>query len=349
MLNTSSRRGISGKRMTVIEFLTLATNRNHVVKAYETGKKNLNHVPKQSRASFLCGKCGHTWTTKVQVYAERSSPSMGCRNCYTLNQQNPFIYPNSPFRSNPNTTKPNRRSGINALRQAHQQGLFGQIQNRADLIQYLSQQTDNYSQKVLPLLQRDDSMKSQGQSLQGPTSKHHVIPLHSGGSPDAWNWIEVTKFEHHVFHGTRFEVFGESGDLKATFGTQSDWILSLQQSAGALPQAVTVQAATPRGQHMKQRVPPELEEAFKRGMVWTHSDGTVITLAPNSVDSTPALKTALIQALPVNHPSRLSLEKNPTSVNYLRALIITQLPLLTTIPVSKKTYSAYGFTVSYFS
>lgn len=340
----STRRGPVGNRMTVEELLILAKDRNHIVKSFEVGIRDKNHVPKQSRVFLICGICGNEWDTKVQVYVERQSASNGCRQCYTANQQNPTIYPNSPFQPQTTTT---RRSGVNALRQANQQSQFGHIQSRSDLIQFLTQQGDDYSKKVLPLVQRDDLLKANQQSLQGPVSKHHVIPLHAGGSPDAWNLIVVTKMEHHDLHVVRYETFGEQNDLTATFGTQADLIAAYGQNAMVgLPSLVSSKPKQKQSQAV-QRAPLELKEAFKKGTVWTHEDGTIIRFTPNQIQSTPQLKEALIKALPTHHKARLALEKNPTSQNNLRSLIITTLPLASTVLPSKPKTSAYGFTVSY--
>lgn len=226
-------------------------------------------------------------------------------------------------------------------------GPFGHIHNVKDLINYLKENPNFYNNKALELVLRNEGLKKQKCRLEeffpNKVSYHHVIPLHVKGSPASWNLIPVTKEEHHELHQLRFEVYGEKADLLATYATQSDIIKANTGSFKKLKQ--------PKPNNIGIRnVPEEVRLCLQRGMVFIHKDGFRFEIKPNTLQTTQDIKQGLLACLPEGHADKERIFKNKTSVNYIRALIITTFPLSpgdgTTTPVLKKQVSsAYGFTV----
>lgn len=220
-------RGQKLTRLTLTELEKIAQERDHLLLNDPCSKKDPLHVPKQNRALFHCNKCGYEWSTKVYVYLERTSLSLGCRQCYETNVKDPNLYPNSPLRKKEiNLARPTRRAGKEFLNAAFVNGPFGYINNVKDLINYLTSNSNAYNDKVLTLVLRNEDLKKDKVKtkdfFKDNVSHHHVIPLHSSGSPAHWNIIPVTKEEHNELHALRYEVYHEKGDLLATYGTQSD-------------------------------------------------------------------------------------------------------------------------------
>lgn len=350
------QRGTKLTKITVNELNNIAQARGHTVLDVQTSIKNPLHVPKQNRVFLRCNKCNYEWNTKVYVYLERESLSLGCRQCYNNNIKNALLYPNSPIRKKETTTKqPSRRAGKNVLNIAFVNGPFGHIHNIKDLIFYLKENPNLYNTRVLELILRNEDQKKQKRKLKdfypNKVSYHHVIPLHAKGSPDRWNIIPVTKEEHHELHDLRFKVYGEKADLLATYATKSDIIKANTGSLKKFKQPKTNNIGI-------RNLPQEIRIALQRGMVFTHKDGFSFEVKPNTLQTTQEIKQGLLNCLPEGHCDKKRIIQNKTSVNYIRALIITTFPLSqsdlnnlnkTTLPALKKQVSsAYGFTVTYF-
>lgn len=354
-----------GKKLTKLELSELnniAQERGHLVLNVDKSKRNPSHVPKQSRVFLHCNKCNHEWDTKVYVYLERKSLSLGCRKCYENNIKNPMLYPNSPTRKKETTpAQPQRRAGRDVLHAAFVNGPFGHIHSVKDLISYFKENSNAYNDKALQLVLRHEGLKKQKRKLEeffpNKVSYHHIIPLHAKGSPARWNIIPVTKEEHYELHDLRFKVYGEKADLFATYATQSDVIKADTGDFKKLKQ--------PKPNTIGIRnLPEEIRIALQRGMVLTHKDGFHCEIKPNTLQTTQEIKNALLECLPDEHFDKKRILQNKTSINYIRALIITAFPVCSSgeIKESRLTpsrrslsgvaakpkrpvHSAYGFTL----
>lgn len=84
-------------------------------------------------------------------------------------------------------------------------------------------------------------------------------------------------------------------------------------------------------------------------MVLTHKDGFHCEIKPNTLQTTQEIKNALLECLPDEHVDKKRVLQNKTSVNYIRALIITAFPLCSSGEIkegkTRPVHSAYGFTV----
>lgn len=340
-------RGRKIYKMTVSQVMELTNSREHVVLGYQTSTNFSNHVPQQSKLKLACLKCNYGWETKLQTYKERTNPhSGGCRNCWNQIVVNPSIYPNSPFIKR--NMDVGRRQGIQKLRQIHSEGAYNQIKSRADLIDFLSKNSNSYNNLSLKLIKREDFGKTKLLNL--PMSKHHVIPLHDSGSPDKWNLIQVTKEEHHLLHVLRFEIYQNPKDLYATYLTQADLIKYTQQTNPPQLNPNQNSSKTPlvisrSDKYGKQRVTKEAKFAMEKGMIWKHKDGFQIRIEPNSISSINELKNILIQNIPLNHPTQLQLKNSSSANNYLRAVLVTNFAFVDSVPISKPRTHVYGFTV----
>lgn len=355
-----------GKKLTKLElseFNKIAQERGHLILNVDKSKRNPSHVPKQSRVFLRCNKCNHEWDTKVYVYLDRKSLSLGCRKCYENNLKDPILYPNSPTRKKETTpAQPRRRAGKNVLHTAFVNGPFGHIHSVEDLIFYLKENPNAYNDKALQLVLRNEAGLSPQVPHKGKKRKleeffpnkvsyHHVIPLHAKGSPARWNIIPVTKEEHNELHEFRFKVYGEKADLFATYATKSDVIKADTGGFKKLKQP------KPNNTGIR-NLPEEIRIALQRGMVLTHKDGFHCEIKPNTLQTTQEIKNALLECLPDEHVDKKRILQNKTSVNYIRALIITAFPLCYPlggtsgefkegIPLRgpRPVHSAYGFTI----
>lgn len=352
---------IRGQKLTKISVQTLnnvAVERNHIILQMTESKKDPDVVPKQSRIHLQCLKCNNQWDTKVYVYLQRTGPSLGCRKCFNDMIQNPLVYPNSPCISNIKKEGPQakiiRRSGKKKLREVFQNSERGHIKNLQELIFYLNQNPNAYNNKVLELLFRNEGLKQQNKSLKflfpGKISKHHVIPIHDGGSPDSWNIIEVTKKEHHELHELRYRVYHQKNDLKATYATHAD-VIQVEKNLKSVEEPNQEISVVKQKKNRKQilgllNIPLEVSKALENELTFIHKDGYVLKVLPNTLKTTSEIKEALINLLPENHVDKERMLKNKTSANYIRSMIITKFLLEnnnTQKSLVKKVYSAYGF------
>lgn len=100
-------------------------------------------------------------------------------------------------------------------------------------------------------------------------------------------------------------------------------------------------------------VRPKAEEvrlALVHGMVFTHTDLYRFEIKPNTLQTTKQIKQGLLDCLPEGHPDKKRILQNPTSINYIRKLVITAFPISQSEGVSspsliKPVYTAYGFKV----
>jgi hypothetical protein len=319
-------RGKKLKQTTLAELQRISLERNHELLTVETSKKDSSIVPQQNKASFCCKKCGHQWETKVYVYLQRTGLSLGCCQCYNIMLQDETLYPQSPCRKKnvgeSLQTQPTRRAGKKILREVHSKGAFGHINNIEDCIQYLKNNPNPYNDLVLTYILRAENFTKQNRKFKelfpGNTSMHHIFPLHAGGSPDNWNLVPVTKEEHHQLHEIRYQVFGEKQDKLATYGTKSD---EIRAKTG-----VFQQLKTPKARYSSP-LAPEVFKILERGLVFKHRDGFEGVVLPNSVKTMKQIQQVCLDVLPENHPDKIRILKNKTSVNYLRSLIITNFPL----------------------
>jgi hypothetical protein len=344
----SITRGQKTTKLTLGELEKTVQERNHTLLSVTSKPKKgeareLSHVPKQGRVFLRCNKCQHEWDTKVYVYLERRSFSLGCRKCFETNLKDPKIYPNNPTLKKETTqARPPRRAGKAILQAAFVNGPFGHINNINDLILYLKENPNIYNDKVLNHILRNESLKKQKGGLKeffkNNVSRHHIIPFHALGSPESWNLLSVTTEEHHELHVLRYQVYKEKGDLTATHGTLSNVCKSQTGGFEKTKQPKPMNF----GVH---NLPEEVRLALKHGMVFTHTDHYCFEIKPNTLQTTKQIVQGLLDCLPDGHPDKERILKNPTSVNYIRNLVITTFPLPHCSPLKKSIKSAYGFTV----
>jgi hypothetical protein len=343
-----TRRGKSQFKKTIDSVKSVCKSRGHELIQFERGKVDINPIPQQSRIVVKCTKCNTVWDTKLQTYTTRIGPSMGCRKCYNKNVTDPKIYPNSPCIQKPHVKgRPKRREGIEALREAHSQGQFGHIQNRADLKKMLKENPNKNNDYALKLVEAYEKREADGIVTKGDVySKHHVLPLHAQGSPDSWNIISLTKEEHDKVHQYCYEIYQELGDLKATYATASDLArsLSLQTSEQSLEAKESKAKEKCKKANLEKRT-AETIAAIEKGMIWKHADGTTVKIVLNSVETIEEIKQKLIESLPKNHCDRCRMESASSANNYIRNHITTFFKNGTSHPILKPQNSVYGFNV----
>ena len=336
-------RGQKFTKLTYDQLVTTVLERGHTLINVERSLRNPNNVPKQGRVCLRCDKCQSEWDTKLYVYLERKAPSFGCRTCYTNLSQDPNLYPNSPLRKKEtNNLKPKRRAGKDVLNAAFQNGPYSHIKNVKDLINYLKENPNLHNNKALELVLRNEGLKKQKINprdfFKEDLSYHHVLPIHDNGPPASWNIIPVTKEEHHLIHVLRYETFKQKEDLLATYGTKSDM---LKFETGHFQK---VRKPKPNKSYFIQNLPEEVRVGLERGMIFTHNEGYELVIKPNTLQTTKEIQEGLLAILPDGHEDKSRILKNKTSVNYLRSLVITAVTNGENL-LSKKVYSAYGFTV----
>jgi hypothetical protein len=344
-----AQRGQILKKITIQELKEIVCKREHDLLVWTPGQVNPNTVPKHSRISIHCLKCGNKWDTKVGCYISRKTLSGGCRKCYDINQQNEKIYPNSPCRAKPEVAdRPKRRALKEVKRKANLNGPFGFIKNREDLINYLKNNKNVHNDYVFNLVLRDEENKknkSKKASLaaslglnKSSLSSHHVIPLHARGSPDRWNIILVTKTEHDKIHKLRYEVYRDPHDLKATYATTSDL-----KRWNNLPSSCEKQKVKPNFGVLRRS--PEITQAIEKGMHWKHEDGYEIIIPPNSVSTVLEIQSLLINSLPIEHKARNRMESNKSSQIYIRGPLVKIVSSIGAEQLKKSFKKAYGFVV----
>lgn len=212
------------------------------------------------------------------------------------------------------------------------------------------------------------------------SSKHHIIPIHDGGSPDKWNILKVSKEEHDQIHRLRYEVYHHPVDKLAIRATANDakmassvvrgtnpvWISSgpvvpLELQEHNSNQSLSSICSTGEGEEKEQtnckidkeskeskylfRRTPETLKAIEKGMVWKHKQGFEVIIKPNTVQTVEQVKELLINSLPQDKEFRQRIEKNKTSVNYIRQVINN---VFGEQPHVKKS-RVYGFSLDYYS
>lgn len=338
-----STRGLPQTKSKIEQVQAEAQRRNHELLTYVRGKNGT--IPKQSYVGLRCLTCNNEWETKLYVYLScGNSKSGGCRQCYNTNILDKEKYPNSPCLPKPDIAdRPKRRAGKEAQRQAHLKGEFKDIGNRQQLKDYLKNHPNPHNNFALELIQRDEERRKNKISLKkGQFSKHHVIPLHAQGSPDAWNMETLTKAEHDQIHRLRYQVYGKIEDKQATYGTLSDLALSRPFPEAAAPELSP--AKTKRELANLQKRTKETLRAIQEGMVWIHKDGYRVVILPEEVSTVKEILDQLIQALPVGHVDRKRMEQSSSSKIYVREHIHTVFSV-STERLSKCRYSAYNFVV----
>lgn len=91
------------------------------------------------------------------------------------------------------------------------QNTIKHISNRSELIAYLSQEGNSYSNFIIDRINRDP-MTLVGVKKQS----HHIIPLHMKGPNVLWNLIPLTLDEHRQAHQLLYENYKKLADLGAT-------------------------------------------------------------------------------------------------------------------------------------
>lgn len=212
-----AKRGEKQFKTTIQEAQIIALSRNHELMHYTPGR-DLNTIPKHCYCDFKCHNCGNIWRTKLGVYLNRSGPAKGCRNCYNKLVVDRTIYANSPCaKKNPLSNQPFRRQGKESLIKNHLNGPHSFLQNFEDLMQFLKANPNPHNDYVLDLIKLGPRSFLKGQS-----SRHHIIPIHDGGSPEKWNILRVSKEEHDKIHRLRYEVYQQDGDKRAIRATSND-------------------------------------------------------------------------------------------------------------------------------
>lgn len=90
-------------------------------------------------------------------------------------------------------------------------GQLKSISNRQELIDYLLEQSNSYSNFILERINRDPKTLTNVQ-----IHTHHIIPSYCGGSNSAWNLIKLTIEEHGMAHQLLYENYNSIKDLGAS-------------------------------------------------------------------------------------------------------------------------------------
>lgn len=85
------------------------------------------------------------------------------------------------------------------------------ITNREQLIAYLSEEKNSYSNFILERINRDPRTLANSN-----TQAHHIIPSHRGGPDQIWNMIKLTLDEHGIAHQLLYENYNTLQDLGAS-------------------------------------------------------------------------------------------------------------------------------------
>lgn len=281
--------------------------------------------------------------------------SGGCRQCFNKNIQDRDIYPQTPFaKKETDTDRPPRRVGKKVLREIFENGPYGFIQTREDLMKYLEDNPNDHNDYVLEFVQRDTLFpKKRGELPVDHYSYHHVIPLHAKGSPDKWNIIYVTKKEHDKIHRLRYLIYRDPNDQKATYGTLSDLLRvsdSMSSSEVSFEESAKAKEAMKqenRRQATLQRRTPETLKAISEGMLWKHSNGAQVIIEPHSIETVKGIKALLINSLPEKSTDRQRMISNESSCHtYIREHIHTVFKIENSKTIVKKPRSSvYGFKV----
>lgn len=88
------------------------------------------------------------------------------------------------------------------------QSKIKEISSRSDLIVYLEQEENSYSNFILERINRS-SIEKKGNYV------HHIIPRHMGGPDVEWNYITLTLEEHIQAHSFLYENYQQLADLSA--------------------------------------------------------------------------------------------------------------------------------------
>jgi hypothetical protein len=91
------------------------------------------------------------------------------------------------------------------------QNTIKHISNRSELIAYLSQEKNSYSNFIIDKLNRNPMTL-----VDVKTHSHHIIPLHMKGPNVQWNLITLTLDEHIQAHQLLYENYKKLADLGAT-------------------------------------------------------------------------------------------------------------------------------------
>ncbi len=260
---------------------------------------------------------------------------------------------------NPSSNQPFRRQGKQILIENHLNGPHSSIQNLEDLIQFLQLNPNVHNDYVLSLINLGPRSFSKGQS-----SKHHIIPIHDGGSPEKWNILEVSKEEHKRIHTLRYEVYQQDGDRRAIYGTTNDAKMALStedisDTEDEMISSNVMDSSTENSSDTEEiqvennlvkpkyfyRRTPETLKAIEQGMIWRHKEGFEVRIPPNTIETIEQIKQLLIDSLPEDHGSRERILKNKTSVNYIRKVINNVFGDQPNLSQS----SVYGFSLNYYS
>lgn len=319
-----------GKKLTVDDVRALTDQRNHELLEWKVGTKDSNHVPKSSKIQLKCRTCGYIWSPRLQSYEERQNPvTGGCPGCWARIRADAKYYPESPLLP---VEGSRRRSNNETLRKLHSEGPFSHIQSRKNLIQYLKDNPNPHNTMVLGIMEQSRPSIPDMQT-------HHVIPIHARGCPDPWNTIQVTRQEHYEIHKLRYEVYGETGDLQATYAHADPAQIEVIKAA-CLCEAIAPLRSNPAIRM------PEVFTAFEKGMRWFHQEtGVHVSFPPGSEPMAVSdIRRKLCKALPKNNLDRQRLETKNNVDRYFREVIVTVFgdPNDSYFPNRRR---AYGFTL----
>lgn len=248
------------------------------------------------------------------------------------------IYANSPCaKKNPLSNQPFRRQGKESLMKNHLNEPHSFIRNFEDLMQFLKANPNPHNHYVLDLIKLGPRSFPKGQS-----SRHHIIPIHDGGSPKKWNILRVSKEEHDKIHRLRYEVYQQDGDNRAIRAISND--AKMVSSKEKKQTKSKIHNENKKSNYFSRRTPETLK-AIQKGMVWKHKDGFEVIIKPNSVETVQQVKELFIQSLPENHVFRQRIVKNKTSINYIRQVMNNVFGEQS----DTKKSSVYGFSLNSYS
>jgi hypothetical protein len=309
----AAERGQKQTKTLIEDLITEAKSRGHTVLEYKVGR-NIDTIPKHTYCKFQCNKCNSIWQTKLFVYLQRIGQAKGCRTCFNILIKDKTVYEKTPFAPNDDLSgRPFRRQGKNRLIENHANGPHKHIKNREDLVNYLELNPNKHNDYVFNLMRREPPLFNKGEF-----SRHHIIPIHNGGSPEKWNILVVSKKEHEIIHTLRYEVYQQTGDQKAIHATKNDAEMLKANQGHIKEQEETFK---PIGSRYLYKRTTETLRAIENGMIWKHEDGYELIIQPNQVQTINEIKNLLIDLLPENHTSRKKITKNSTSNNYIRQVI----------------------------
>jgi hypothetical protein len=111
--------------------------------------------------------------------------------------------------------KKRKRLSKKQRKERHLAGIFQHIQNKQQLMYFLSQEKNAYNSFMLQLIKKQENLNLGEIQKNEFAELHHILPLSANGPDECWNLVAVTFEQHALAHQLRFLVYGQHSDLLA--------------------------------------------------------------------------------------------------------------------------------------